>query len=100
MKKISVPLFSCGSECGDWLNHNCESCIKAVREKNNFEYTKGRCSIQRDIHIQMFGGGNEPVSSKSVEAVKNWDCPHKQEHYPQRKKSQRKVKGQLDLSFE
>lgn len=80
------PCFSCGSECADWLDRNCENCIKASRTKDGgYTYTKGRCVYQKDIFLQFSGFGNEEIRQKTHYITQFADCPFRAEHNKKRK---------------
>lgn len=90
LKKVNKDPFSNGSEYESWESRNCAVCVKASRYKGETslgidDYTKGRCSIQRDIFSRMMS--NEPIAQRTIEACSHWDCPYRQEHhkkYPKR----------------
>ena len=76
-KDCTKPCFSCGSECGAWMDRNCDKCVKGSRyNAKNDTYTKIRCTIQEDIFTQYFGKGNDAIRQKSYEATQHYDCPY------------------------
>ena len=101
MEKINnctKPCFSNGSECAEWLDKNCDRCVKASRYKAITDnYTKCRCSIQNDIFKQYMGSGNDAIGWKSYEATRMNICPHIVPLGTPRKKYTKKYKGQLNL---
>lgn len=83
MKKVNIDPFSNGTAYEIWNEHNCERCVKASRYKGESiageEYTKCRCSIQRDIFTRMYS--NEAISQRTIDVCKMRDCPYRLEHY-------------------
>lgn len=87
VRTTTKPCFSCGSEAGDWLNHNCDNCIKGSRlKKDGFYWTKGRCVYQDDIYTQWFGTGSEEIREATYSLTREWDCKKRQEHHKPRVK--------------
>ena len=84
-KKVDKDPFSNGSEYAYWDDRNCQRCVKASRYTGREncdgtdEYTRCRCAIQRDIFTRMCG--SEPISQRTIDACKHYDCPYRQEHY-------------------
>lgn len=83
MVKVNIDPFSSGTEFDIWNERNCERCVKASRYKGEtlagYEYTKCRCSIQRDIFTRMYS--NEPISQRTIDVCGMIDCPNRLEHY-------------------
>ena len=76
-KHCTKPCFSNGSECGAWMDKNCDNCVKGIRyNAKNDDYTKGRCTIQKDIITQYFGKGNDAIRQKSYDATRHNECPY------------------------
>lgn len=85
MKKVNIDPFSNGTAYDRWDARNCQHCIKASRYKgeNTYgedDYTKCRCSIQRDIFTRMYS--NEPISQRTIDVCNKTDCPYRLEHWP------------------
>jgi hypothetical protein len=76
-KNCTRPCFSNGSECGAWIDKNCDNCVKGSRyNAKNDSYTKIRCTIQEDIFTQYLGNGNDAIRQKSYDATRYNKCPH------------------------
>lgn len=89
LKKVNKDPFSNGSEYESWESRNCAVCVKASRYKGETslgidDYTKGRCSIQRDIFSRMMS--DEPIAQRTIDACSKRDCPYRRTSYPQKKK--------------
>ena len=71
MRRIEEPAFSNGSEFMNFIAKNCEKCIKYSHfsEKMN-DYTKYKCSIQRDIEEQM--ALDSPISARTLEVCNDF----------------------------
>ena len=87
MKKINRDPFGSGTEFDFWNERNCEKCVKASRYKGEDiggeQYTKCRCSIQRDIFTRMYS--NEPIAQRTIDICRMTDCPNRLESWPKRK---------------
>lgn len=87
LKKVNRDPFGSGTECDIWSDNNCDKCVKGSRYKGddeygNPEYTKIRCSIQRDIFIRMWS--KEPIAQRTIDACRKRICPYRQterKHY-------------------
>ena len=77
LKKCNKPCFGNGSECYDWIERNCDICVKGSRyDTKKDRYTKIRCSIQDDIFAQDLGSGNDAIRQKSYDATRTNNCPY------------------------
>lgn len=93
MAKVNQDPFSNGTELMLWYDHNCDRCWKSSRlkkegdTKNEDEYTKIICAIQRDIFTRMYS--NELIAERTIEICRSGKCPYRQER---RKKYERNKK--------
>lgn len=87
------PCFSCGSEAGDWVNRNCDSCKKTLSG------TSFHCAIQSDIYKQWFGHGNEEIRLSSYEVARRYLCPRYigKGTPPKHHRARKEPKGQLTI---
>jgi len=90
MKKVNKDPFSNGTEYMFWDSENCERCIKGSHlKKDENEYTKIRCAVQRDIFTRM--GSNEPISQRTIDATSQAICPYRiTERKPRKPNADRK----------
>ena len=76
-KDCTKPCFSNGSECGAWMDMNCDNCVKGSRyNAKNDTYTKMRCTIQEDIFTQYLGKGDDAIRQKSYDATRQNICSY------------------------
>ena len=96
MKTTYEPMFSNRTEFMIWTGNNCDKCVKQshYNEKTD-EYTKFKCTIDRDMTMQQ-AGLNE-INIRSFEVVQNDFCPYIQTHKKFTKK--RIIKNQLNLDL-
>lgn len=98
MKTTIDPMFSNGTEMMNWQHKNCCHCVKmSTYNEKNGEFTKFRCSIDKDIQAQA--AGLSEVSLRSYQVVQKPICAFIQ---TERKKTHKKrpIKGQMELSME
>ena len=98
MTKVNKDPFSNGTEHMRWEERNCDRCWKSSHpkrgtDKDNPEYTKIKCAIQRDIFSRMMC--NEPISQRSYDICQMLDCPYRQEHKPTKRYEQHKNEPKL-----
>lgn len=72
LKKVNMDPFSSGTEYDYWEARNCDRCVKSSRMKDDNEYTKIRCAIQRDIFTRMYS--NEPIAQRTIDICRKDDC--------------------------
>lgn len=97
MKKTKYPPFANGTEYMMWEERNCDQCVKASRyNEKTQDYTKIKCAVQRDIFNAEIG---TPVSQRTYDACQQLDCPYKKTEWPKRKKTTKKIEGQLEFDF-
>ena len=75
-EKSKYPPFSNGTEFMVWADRNCDRCVKAshlLEMKAGREYTKFRCSVQKEILL------DEYVSKRTYDICQKRDCPYRQE---------------------
>lgn len=96
MKTTCEPMFSNGSELMTWTANNCDNCIKQSKYKEETDnYSEFRCTIDRDINMQVIGV--HEVSLRSYLVTQNSVCPYIQTERKLPKK--RKIKNQLELEL-
>ena len=88
-EKSKYPPFSNGTEFMVWTDRNCDRCVKAshlLEMKAGGEYTKFRCSVQKEILL------DEYVSKRTYDICQKRDCPYRQETRKKYPKKDNEVK--------
>ena len=88
MNTQRYTLFSNGTEFDQWMNNNCDNCVKAVSYNAKTDnYPKYRCAIQKHIEEAYIGDGKG--TNRVYNACRSAECPYKRTERkvsPKRKK--------------
>lgn len=90
MKKIDQDPFSNGTEFMFWEDYNCDQCWKSSTLKEDGEYKKIICAIQRDIFTRMYS--EEPIAERTIEICRSGKCPYRQERRKKYEKNSKEPK--------
>ena len=98
MSRIQAMLFSNGTEHMSWVSRNCERCWKLSKyNEKKGTWSQFRCSIDKQIQMQLAGVDDGYVSKKAYDAVRLPDCPYIETQRKVKKKKVAKNQQTLEL---